>query len=260
LQHGIQRIGGPAAGGSARLWKLVLVAGTVVLGGCSLPRGKGFAQPTPIVVSAGAESAPPAAFQDDVETVLERMRAAYDEVTDYQTEVEVIAFEKDGSFKSEKSLYTFKKPKWIRLDFSSPRPGMIMIYPDRKGKVLMKPGGLMSVLTFHLRLDDPLLESPSGQRINQTDLGLLIENIRHSVTDQRRGPVSISEDQDTIQIEVLAADHFREAVETRYQFVISKRLWLPVEVGQSGTDGVPEKRIIFRNLRTNINIPDGLFQ
>jgi len=31
-------------------------------------------------------------------------------------------------------------------------------------------------------------------------------------------------------------------------------------VGQSRTDGVPEKRIIFRNLRTNINIPDGLFQ
>ena len=96
--------------------------------------------------------------------------------------------------------------------------------------------------------------------MDQTDLGLLIRNIRHSVTDQRRGPVSISENKETIQIEVLADDHFREAVETRYRFVISKRLWLPVEVGQSRTDGVPEKRIIFRNLRTNINIPDGLFQ
>jgi hypothetical protein len=96
--------------------------------------------------------------------------------------------------------------------------------------------------------------------MNQTDLGLLIKNIGHSVTDPRRGPVSLSEDKDTIQIEVLADDHFREGVETRYQFLISKELRLPVEVGESTTNGVQEERIIFRNLRTNINVPDELFQ
>ena len=96
--------------------------------------------------------------------------------------------------------------------------------------------------------------------MNQTDLGLLIENIRHSVTDQRRGAVSLSEDKDTIRIQVLADDHFRERVETRYEFLISKELWLPVEVGQSTANGVREGRIIFRNLRTNINVPDDRFQ
>ena len=209
---------------------------------------------------AGAESTPPAALQDDVETLLKQMEAAYDEVKDYQADVEIILFKEDGSFKTEKSVYTFKKPKWIRLDFVSPHPGMILIYPDRNGKVLMKPQGLLSMLTLHLMLEDPLLETPSGQQMNQTDLGLLIKNIRHSVTDQRRGPVSLSEDKDTIRIQVLADDHFREGVETRYQFLISKQLWLPVEVGESTTNGVQEGRIIFRNLRTNINVPDDLFQ
>ena len=196
----------------------------------------------------------------DVETVLKKMEAAYDEVMDYQTEVEVTIYNKDGSFKTEKSLYTFKKPKWIRLDFESSHPRMILVYPDRNGKVLMRLPGLLPVLTFHLMLDDPLLETPSGQRIDQTDLGLLIKNIRHSLTDQRRGPVSISEDKDTIQIQVLANDHFREGVETTYQFLISKELWLPVEVGRSTPIGVQEGRIIFRNLRININVPDSLFQ
>jgi outer membrane lipoprotein-sorting protein len=242
------------------LWKLVLAAVTVALGGCSLPLANGFIPPAPIAVVAGAGSAPPAASQDDVKTVLKKMEAAYDEVKDYQTEVEIIYFKKDGSIKTEMSLYTFKKPKWIRLDFVSPHPGIIMVYPDRNGKVLVKPQGLLSVLTFHLMLDDPLLETPSGQRMDQTDLGLLIKNIRHSVTDQRRGPVSISEDKDTIQIQVLADDHFREGVETRYQFLISKELWLPVEVGDSTISGIQEWRIIFRNLRTNINVPDDLFQ
>ena len=193
---------------------------------------------------------------DDVETVLKKMEAAYDEVKDYQTEVEVKIYKKDGSFKTERSLYTFKKPKWIHLDVISSRPRMILVYPDRNGKVLMR----LPVFTFHLMLDDPLLETPSGQRIDQTDLGLLIKNIRHSLTDQRRGPVSISEDKDTIQIQVLANDHFREEVETTYQFLISKELWLPVEVGRSTPIGVQEGRIIFRNLRININVPDSLFQ
>jgi outer membrane lipoprotein-sorting protein len=197
---------------------------------------------------------------DDVETVLKKMEAAYDEVKDYQTEVEVIIYKKDGSFKTERSLYTFKKPKWIRLDLLSSHPRMILVYPDRNGKVLMRLPGLLPVFTFHLMLDDPRLEAPSGQRIDQTDLGLLIKNIRHSLTDQRRGPVSISEDKDTIQIQVLANDHFREGVETTYRFLISKELWLPVEVGRSTPIGVQEGRIIFRNLRININVPNSLFQ
>jgi outer membrane lipoprotein-sorting protein len=255
----IEKTRGPAAREYARPWTLVL-AGTVALGVCSLPRGNDFIPQDPIAVVAGAESAPAAALQDDVETVLKKMEAAYDEVRDYQTEVEVIFFENDRSVKSTKCLYTFKKPKWIRLDWISPHQGMIMVYPDPNGKVLVKPQGLLSILTLHRMLDDPLLETPSGQRMNQTDMGLLIKNIRHSVTDQHRGPVSISEDKDTIQIQVLADDHFREAVETRYQFLISKELWLPVEVGKSTTNGVQESRIIFRNLRTNINVPDELFQ
>ena len=135
-----------------------------------------------------------------------------------------------------------------------------MVYPDRNGKVLVKPQGLLSIFTFHLELDDPRLGSPSEQRLNQTDLGLLIKNMRHSVTDQRRGPISISEGKDTIQIQVLADDHFREGVETRYGFLISKELWLPIEVDESTADGVQEGRIIFRKLRTNINVPDSLFQ
>jgi outer membrane lipoprotein-sorting protein len=280
----MRRTRGPAAGGYAWLWKLVLAAGTVGLGGCCLPyansvvppksplpcqsitpwcsrpRADGVVPPAPIAAVAGAEPAPPAALQDDVETILKQMEAAYDEVKDYQTEVEVILFQEDGSIKSEKSLYTFKKPKWIRLDSLSPHPGIIMVYPDRNGKVLVKLQGLLSLLTFHLRLDDPLLRTPSGQRMNQTDLGLLIRNIRHSVADHRRGPVLVSEDKNTIQLQVLADDHFREGVETQYQFLVSKELRLPLEVGMSTANGVQEGKIIFRNLRTNINIPDDLFQ
>ena len=256
----IQRTRKPAARGHARLCRLVLTAVTVALGGCSRPRENGLIRAAPTAVIAGVEEALPAALEDEVEAVLQKMETAYHDVKNYQTEVEITFFEKDGSLKTERSLYTFKKPKWIRLDFVSPHAGMVVVYPDENGQVLIRPGGLLSLFTFHRMLDDPMLANTFGQQIDQTDIGLLIANIRHSVTDQRRGPVSILEDKGTIQIQVLADDHFRKGVETRYQFVISKELWLPVEVGESTANGVQEGRIIFRNLQTNISVPDGLFQ
>jgi len=47
---------------------------------------------------------------------------------------------------------------------------------------------------------------------------------------------------------------------TLYQFLIDKQLGLPVKVEESTPDGFLERAIIFQNLRTNIAIPDNLFQ
>ena len=196
----------------------------------------------------------------DIDTVLGKMETAYDEVKDYQAEVELKIYDRAGSVKIERFIYTFKKPKWIRLDFLSPHPGMILVYPDKNGKVLVIPSGLLRMVRFHLALDNSLLREPSGQRIDQTDMGLLIKNMRHSLTDRCRGAPSISEDEDAVQIEVLAEDHFREGVETRYRFLISKKLWLPMEVDESTLVGVLERKISFRNLRVNIGVSDSLFQ
>jgi outer membrane lipoprotein-sorting protein len=251
---------GSAARSHAGLWTLVIAAGTVAFAGCRLPHANAPIAPPPVSSAAAAESTPSAAVQARIEAVLHGMKAAYDGVTDYRSEVEVTFFAKDGFSKSDKVLFTFKKPNRTRLEFVSPHPGMILVYPDADGKVAMRPNGLLSLFTFHLMLDDPLLETPSGQRFNQTDLGLLIANIGKSVGAWRRGPVSLSEDEGSIRIRVLAADHFREGVETRYEFLIGKKLWLPVEVDAFTPDGVREGRITFRDLRTNVGVPDSLFQ
>ena len=145
----------------------------------------------------------------DAPFFLKKMEGAYAEVNDYQANMEVRTFGKDGSFETKKFLYTFKKPKKIRLDFESPYAGMILVYPDQNGKVALR-----RFFTFHLALDNFLLQIPAGQRIDQTDLGRLIANIFHSLTDHRRGPLTVTEDDKDIRIRVMADDHFREAVVT----------------------------------------------
>jgi hypothetical protein len=85
----------------------------------------------------------------------------------------------------EEVLYTFKKPKKILMDFRMPRSGTVLVFPDEEGKVLVGPWG-WRFLDIHLARC-VLLANPSGQQIDQTDLGLLIRNIGMSMDDGRRG-------------------------------------------------------------------------
>ncbi len=56
----------------------------------------------------------------ETDSLLKKMDAAYAKVKDYQVSVEIREHGRDGYFKTEKFLYTFKKPNRIRIDFESP--------------------------------------------------------------------------------------------------------------------------------------------
>ncbi len=191
--------------------------------------------------------------------LLKKMEAAYARIEDYQMNVEVKNYKNNGSPEIQKFLYTFKKPKWIRIDFESPHSGMILIYPDRNGKVRVESPGLAHIFKFDLSPENPLLRTPSGQRIDQTSLELLIQNISHSLTDQRRGPVHINENAH-VRIRVLAVNHFRKGIVTLYQFFIDKHFWLPVKVEESTPEGQLDRTIVFQHLRTNAGVPDSFFK
>jgi len=196
----------------------------------------------------------------DGEPIVKKMEAAFERLKDYQTNVEVRTYGSDGSFQTEKFLYTFKKPKRIRLDLQSPHSGMILIYPGKKGKVTVQPSGLPHLFALNLGPDNRLLVQSSGQQIDQTDVGLLIENITHSLTDQRRGPVDITEEGGSVRIRVPAANHFRGDMVTLYRFFIDDTLWLPVRVEESTSDGHLERSITFGNLKIDVGVQDTFFQ
>ena len=95
--------------------------------------------------------------------------------------------------------------------------------------------------------------------MDQTDLGLLIKNISESMTGERRGPLNITEDADTVTVTVPAEDHFREGKVTLYTFVVDKGSWLPREVHEHTLEGSWKRSIRFRNMRINPGIGDDIF-
>ena len=196
----------------------------------------------------------------NIQGLLKKMESAYAQVTDYQAKMEVRTYSNDHSSKAEKFLYTFKKPKKIRLDIESPYPGMILVYPDHKGKVGVRPSGWARFIKLSLAPDSFLLKVSSGQPIDQTDMGLLIKNISKSFTDEQYSRPEFDEERTTIRIQVLAKNHFRKGVRTRYEFLIDKMKWLPVEVREYTPDKVLKRQVIFNDLRVNIGVKDSFFQ
>ena len=196
----------------------------------------------------------------DIQGLLEKIESAYAEVTDYRVKMEVRTYSKDHSYQSEKFLYTFKKPKSIRIDLESPHPGMVLIYPDKKGKVGVRPSGWASFIKLSLTPDSFLLKTSSGQSIDQTDIGFLIGNISRSLTDERFSGPEFEDDGRFVRFRVLAENHFKKGVRTRYEFLIDKIKLLPIEVRESTPDNVLERRIIFNDLQVNIGIKDSFFQ
>lgn len=194
----------------------------------------------------------------DPQTLLKRMESAYEAVKDYRVLVQMDFTVQNVGLRTEEFIYNFKKPKKVRIDFQTPQPGTILIFPDKEGKVLVRPWG-WRFLDQHLAPDSFLLSSPSGQRIDQTDLGLLITNMARSMDGGRRGPLEILEEERYFRIRVLAENHFREGKVTRYQFTINKNTWLPAEIEERTPDGGLERKITFKDLSVNTGVPDSFF-
>jgi outer membrane lipoprotein-sorting protein len=195
----------------------------------------------------------------DALAVLKRMESTYETVKDYRVRVQVIFTAENAAKRTEEFIYTFKKPRQVRIDFQMPQPGTILIFPDEEGKVLVRPWG-WRFLDLRLAPDSLFLSNPSGQRIDQTDFGLLIRNIGRSMDGGRRGPLEILEEDQYVRIRVLAENHFHDSKVTRYRFTIDKNTCFPTEIEEWTPEGVLERRITFRDLAVNTGVPDSFFR
>ena len=206
------------------------------------------------------KASPPQPSGEEVAEIIGKMKAAVATVKDYQTETVVREYREGRLVDTKRFLYTFKKPNHIRIDFETPHPGMVLVYPDEGGKVVVEPFGWARFLRLHLPPESGVLMTSAGQRIDQTDLRLLVQNMAHSLTDRRHGEIVLSEEDGLLCLEVMAENHFRPNILTRYRFVVDEKRWLPVEVQERTPEGMLQREVIFRSLRTSIGIPDTFFQ
>ncbi len=74
--------------------------------------------------------------------------------------------------------YYYKKPGFVRMEFIRPHDGVLLIYNPDTRRVRVWPFGAEHFPEFSLSPGNPLIQSLSGIRVDQSDVGMLFENIR----------------------------------------------------------------------------------
>lgn len=73
--------------------------------------------------------------------------------------------------------YSYRKPGWIRMEFSQPHRGLVLIYDPAARKVRLWPFGLQHAPALAFSPDNPLLRSRGGQRVDRSDVGTLLASL-----------------------------------------------------------------------------------
>lgn len=80
--------------------------------------------------------------------------------------------------KSEIIHYYFKKPGYVRMEFETSYKGAVLVYDPLTRRVKLWPFGHRGLPVLNLNPENRLIRSPTGQRVDRSDVGVLFQNVR----------------------------------------------------------------------------------
>lgn len=128
---------------------------------------------------------------------------------------------------SELVRYAYRKPGLVRMEFITPHRGAVLIYDPGSGVAKLWPFGYHRFPALSLSPSNPLIQSPTGQRVDRSDVGALYRNVQalqacgttEAVAVEKLGP------REAVHVEVIGGDGCATGVVARY------RLWLDRDNG-----------------------------
>ena len=176
----------------------------------------------------------------------------FDALTNYQVTL------KSTSARAEtvEVLYGYRKPGFVRMDFMHPHAGATLTFNPESGKVKLWPFGIDTFPRLTLSPDNPMIQSPQGHRVDQSDIGALLANVReleqHGDT-QVVGAETIGTREAAHVIVTCQPGHLASGV-FRYELWFDVSHGLPVKVVSEGESREPIETVLMENLR--IDVPE----
>jgi len=187
------------------------------------------------------------------------MEAAFKKLEDYTCEVEQ-TFYQDG-VENQRYLFRFyfKKEKKIRVDFSQPHSGLTIFYHDEDKGATVMPLRSIPGMKFRLSVDNPLMKTLAGQRINQTDMGYFVKFVLRNLKGIEERENEFHQDDERVEFLLLALDYIEEKSLEKYRISISKKNWLPIRIERYNLEDRRLEVTDIRNYVLNAHLQDKFF-
>jgi len=197
--------------------------------------------------------------EDRILAVAQHMEAVFKEVEDYSCEVDQIFYQNGAENQQYRFKFYFKKEKKIRVDFSHPHPGLTIIYNDDETNATVIPFRSLPALKLRLSVDNPLMKTLTGQRINQTDMGYFIDFLLKNLKKVSQKENAFYENEQRVEFFFWALDYIKGRSLERYRISISKKYWLPIRIERYSSEGKLLETSDIKNYVLNAHLEDRFF-
>ncbi|MEB1078601.1 DUF1571 domain-containing protein [Citrobacter sp. DNRA3] len=220
---------------------IVMFAALLTLSGAAYSVEKGD------IFSQNARAMDPIAFS----------RQSFNNLMSYQ----VMMRSSSPSDESKIIRYSFQKPGYVRMDFTQPNSGAVLIFNPVSGKVTLWPFGVGSLPILHLSPTNSLIQDERGHRVNRSDIGVLLGNIRHL---QREGTTTTVGNENlagraTTHVSVVGPGTMAVDGVHRYDVWLDNYHGLPAKVISYAPDGQRLETVLLDAMVINIRFPANFF-
>jgi outer membrane lipoprotein-sorting protein len=194
-----------------------------------------------------------------ISEVIQKMESAVREMEDYTCEVEQLFFQNGVVDQSYRFKFYFKKEKRIRVDFSRPYSSLTILYSGGEKEAIVMPFRFIPSFKIRLSIDNPMIKTPAGQRIDQTDMGYFVDFMSKNLKRVKQGEDDFYEDAEQVKFLFWAKDYIEEKLDEKYRIAISKKYWLPICIERYSLGDKPLEKTEIKNYMINTHLEDKLF-
>nr|WP_242462315.1 DUF1571 domain-containing protein [Citrobacter freundii] len=204
----------------------------------------------PVAVSVAVASVP---SQDPIS----RYQQRFDQIQSYQ-----VVMRSSSTTETSKIIrYSYKKPGYVRMDFTQPHAGAVLTYNPGSGKVTLWPFGLGTLPVLTLSPTNSLIQDERGHRVDRSDIGVLLGNIRRL---QREGTtttlgVENLSGRSVTYVSVVGAKAMVVDGVHRYDLWLDNYYGLPAKVVSYTLEGKLLETVLMDSLIVNVRFPANFF-
>lgn len=199
------------------------------------------------------------ALSQNTETVdpVALAQRSFDKINTYQ----VVIRSSSPLDESKVIRYSYQKPGYVRMDFTQPHAGAVLIYNPLSGRVTLWPFGVGTLPVLHLSPTNTLIQDERGHRVDRSDIGVLLGNIRRL---QREGKTTILGKESlsgraTTYISVSGPGTVAVDGVHRYDVWLDNYHRLPAKVISYAPDGQRLETVVMDAMVINIRFPVNFF-
>lgn len=183
--------------------------------------------------------APVAWAGNQVFEAAQKMKNSYRRIENYSSKVEQIYFTNNEEEERYLFSYSFRKPDKIRVDFLEPHSGLSVFYRKGEEEAVIRPFPSLPFLKFRISIENSLIKTPTGQRLNQTDMEYFIDFLFRNLAAVPQKDHQFQEEKDQVHFLFWAKDYVQGGEAEKYRIFLSRQNWFPVRIERYSPQGAP---------------------